>query len=74
MSAAEALLRRWKDSPEPTLQKAFAEYGFGKVSDKLETTGLENKTTLTLYFDHECGVTSEQNEGENGSRIPGGAA
>lgn len=53
------VLRRWKNSPEPSLQKAFVEYAFGKVPDKLETTGLENKTTLVLHFDHERGVTQQ---------------
>jgi hypothetical protein len=33
-------------SPAPLVE-------YGKVSDKLETTGLENKTTITVYFDHE---------------------
>ena len=55
--AAEALLRRWRDSNEPILQKAFAEYAFGKVPDKLEATGLENKTTLVLHFGHERNAT-----------------
>jgi hypothetical protein len=35
------------------LQKAFVEYAFGKVPDKIETTGLENKTTLILHWPHE---------------------
>lgn len=51
------ILKRWADSPEPQLQRAFVEYAFGKVPDKIETTGLENKTTLVLHFDHERGVT-----------------
>ena len=53
MLAAERVLRRWRDSFEPSLQRAFIEYAFGKVPDKIETTGLENKTTLVLKFDHE---------------------
>lgn len=57
MSAIEDVLRRWMSSPEPSLQRAFVEYAFGKVPDKLETTGLENKTTLILHFDHERGIT-----------------
>jgi hypothetical protein len=52
-TAIENVLREWRDSPEPALQKAFVEYAFGKVPDKIETTGLENKTTLVLKFDHE---------------------
>jgi len=35
------------------LQKAFVEYAFGKVPDKLETTGLENKPVLILHYAHE---------------------
>lgn len=50
------VLEEWRDSPEPALQKAFVEYAFGKVPDKIEATGLENKTTLVLHFDHENGV------------------
>lgn len=50
------VLEEWRDSDEPALQKAFVEYAFGKVPDKIEATGLENKTTLVLHFDHENGV------------------
>jgi hypothetical protein len=53
MSRAEALLRDWMESPQPALQKAFVEYGFGKVPDKIETSPLENKTRLILHFAHE---------------------
>lgn len=56
---AEKILRRWYSSAEPSLQKAFIEYAFGKVPDKIEATGLENKTTLVLHFDHENGVTRQ---------------
>ena len=70
ITIVESILRSWAKSKEPALQKAFIEYAFGKVPDKLETDPLENKTTLVLHFDHERGVTSEQNERENGSRIP----
>ena len=62
LTEAEALLREWRNSPEPTLQKAFAEYAFGKVPDKLETTGIENKSVLVLHFDHERGITQENEE------------
>lgn len=37
----EALLEEWSNSKEPQLQKAFAEYAFGKVPDKLEASGPE---------------------------------
>ena len=51
------VLRSWRDSDEPSLQLAFVAYAFGKVPDKLEATGLENKTNLVLHFDHERGIT-----------------
>jgi hypothetical protein len=63
MSCAEAMLRDWKDSPEPSLQKAFAEYAFGKVPDKIETTGLENRTTLILHY-------ANENKAQDRERIP----
>ncbi len=50
---AEAILRSWAESKEPILQKAFMEYAFGKVPDKLETNPLENKKTLILHYGHE---------------------
>ena len=59
MTVVEDVLRSWAESPEPTLQKAFVEYAFGKVPDKIEATGLENKTNLILHFDHEKGVTQQ---------------
>ena len=68
MDAAEAILRDWAISNDIAKQKAFIEYAFGKVPDKLETTGLENKTNLVLHFDHERGVTSD--ERTNGTRLP----
>ena len=53
MTCAEAVLRSWARSEEPALQRAFIEYAFGKVPDKLESTGLENKTSLILHYGHE---------------------
>jgi hypothetical protein len=52
MTAVERVLRGWRDSKEPALQKAFIEYAFGKVPDKIETTGLENKPVLVVHFGH----------------------
>jgi hypothetical protein len=52
-SAITELLRSWRDSNEPMLQLKFVEYAFGKVPDKLETTGLENKPVLILHYSHE---------------------
>ena len=36
ITTADALLRSWARSKQPILQKAFIEYAFGKVPDKLE--------------------------------------
>jgi hypothetical protein len=53
MTCAEAVLRSWARSEEPALLRAFVEYAYGKVPDKLETNPLENKTTLILHYGHE---------------------
>lgn len=54
ITVGEAILRMWAKSKEPVLQKAFIEYAFGKVPDKLDTLGqLEPKTTLILHYGHE---------------------
>ena len=58
------ILRDWAESDDVSKQRAFVEYAFGKVPDKLETTGLENKTTLILHYDH------ERPDRTNGQRIP----
>ena len=50
ITTADALLRSWARSKQPILQKAFIEYAFGKVPDKLETNPLDKKTTLILYY------------------------
>jgi len=49
----EAILRSWATSKQPVLQLAFIAYCYGKPPEKLETTGLENKTTLILHWPHE---------------------
>ena len=49
----EAILRSWAESTEPILQKAFMDYAFGKVPDKLETSPLEDRRTLILNYGHE---------------------
>ena len=59
ITVADAMLRKCAKSNEPALIRTFFEYAFGKVPDKIEATGLENKTTLVLHFDHEKGVTRE---------------
>ena len=53
MRCIEALLRSWATSKEPQLQRAFVEYCYGKVPDKLETNPLENQRTLILHYGHE---------------------
>ena len=53
ITLAEAILRSWAESKEPILQKAFMEYAFGKVPDKLETNPLEERKTLILHYGHE---------------------
>src|SRR5215813_4641820 len=58
----ESILRRWANSLEPSLQRAFVEYAFGKVPDKIEGEVLSKKT-FVLHYDHE-------RPGRNGSRIP----
>lgn len=64
------ILRRWRDSKDAVLQMKFIEYAFGKVPDKLETTGLENKTTLILHYGHE--FDRLQNNG-NAERLENGS-
>ncbi len=61
---AEAVLRAWAKSPEPQLQKAFIEYAFGKVPDKIDAT-MEHKSKLYLNYSHE-----ESNAREDRSRLP----
>ena len=53
ITVAQAILRSWATSKEPVLQRAFIEYAFGRVPNKLETDPLENKTTLILHYGHE---------------------
>ena len=53
ITLAEAILWSWAESKEPILQKAFMEYAFGKVPDKLETNPLEGRKTLILHYGHE---------------------
>jgi hypothetical protein len=53
MTAAEAMVRHATKSKDPALYRLAFEYGFGKVPDKLETTGLENRTQLILHYQHE---------------------
>jgi hypothetical protein len=53
ITVAEAILRSWAKSKEPILQRAFIEFAFGKVPDKVQALGLEPQTTLILHYAHE---------------------
>src|SRR5260370_33897865 len=53
MTRIERVLRKLASSSDPQALRIFLEYGFGKPVDKIETTGFENKTTLTLFYGHE---------------------
>ena len=53
MSAIEAMLRSWARSKDHMLQLKFVEIAYGKVPDRIEATGLENKPTLILHYPHE---------------------
>ncbi len=63
VTVAEAVLRAWSQSKEPQLQKAFIEYAFGKVPDKIDAT-MEHKSRLYLNYSHE-----ESNVREDHSRL-----
>lgn len=52
ITRAEKLARDWADSKEPTLQRALAEYAFGRVPDKLDVD-LGERTVLVLHYAHE---------------------
>ncbi len=49
-SNAEELLRSWKDSPEPSLQLAFAHYCFGKVPDKVHMGDIDGKPSTPMVI------------------------
>ena len=67
VSAAEAMVRHAVRSKDPALMRLAFEYAFGKVPDRIETTGIEGKTTLVLHFAHERSrVEAEQNSAING--------
>src|SRR5215831_11486366 len=54
ITRGELLLRGWIKSKNPFLQRSFIEYWVGKVPDKIETEGLQPKTTLILHYAHEA--------------------
>lgn len=53
ITVGEAILQSWAKSKEPQLQRAFIEYAYGKVPDKLDTDLTDAKTTLILHYGHE---------------------
>jgi hypothetical protein len=53
MTAAQAMVRHAVRSKDPALHRLALEYAFGKVPDKIEATGLENRTQLILHHAHE---------------------
>jgi hypothetical protein len=67
ITIGEFILRSWVESKEPALQRAFVEYAFGKVPDKPDAAGLENKTTLILHYGHERELKRLENESDTTS-------
>ena len=57
LTVIEAIFRQW--AKDPKHQRDLVEYAFGKVPDKLETTGLENKPVVFLHYAHERQNTSQ---------------
>jgi len=53
ITRGELLLRNWIKSKNPILQRSFIEYWVGKVPNRIEAEGLQPKTRLILYYDHE---------------------
>jgi hypothetical protein len=53
LTRLEVIVRDWAGSKDPQKQLALVQYGFGKPPDKIEATGLENKTQLILHYAHE---------------------
>jgi hypothetical protein len=49
VTIAEAILRQWATSKNPTLQKSFMEIAFGKVPDKVDL----NVSTIDRVIEHE---------------------
>jgi hypothetical protein len=53
MTRLEVILRDWAGSKDAQKQIALVQYGYGKPVDKIETTGLENKTTVVVHYGNE---------------------
>lgn len=50
LTVAEAVLRSWAKSKQPLLQKAFIEYAFGKVPDKINLGDNEGKSLKPMVI------------------------
>ena len=58
MTRATAIMRRWAESDEPALQKAFIEIAYGRVPEKLDVTGDNLAPVIILKHAHE--LTQEE--------------
>ena len=67
ITLAEAILRSWAESKEPQLQRAFVEYAFGRVPDRLDTDLIGAKTTLILHYGHERELKRLENRSDTTS-------
>ena len=59
------VLESWRDSKEPQLQKAFIEYAFGKVPDKVHMGDIDGKPTTPMVIQVITPATSPSNERVN---------
>jgi hypothetical protein len=66
VTCAEAMVRHAVKSKDPALMRLAFEYGFGKVPDKIEATGLENRTQLILHYQHERRALEAEGPATNG--------
>lgn len=65
IQVVEAVLRAWAKSPEPQLQKAFIEYAFGKVPDKVHVGDIDGKSTKPMVIQVITPAASPLNERVN---------
>jgi hypothetical protein len=71
ISVGEAILRTWAKSKEPQLQRAFIEYAFGKVPEKMDASVLGSKPTLILHYGHEKDKRDQDHERLSAQVSPG---
>ena len=50
VTVAEAILRQWAQSKNPTLQRQFIEVAFGKVPQAVEITGKDGGPIITKAY------------------------